>query len=884
VYPGDVEVPAGHRARLGRFVLGEVLGRGAAGVVHAAVDPTLDRPVAIKLLHATGDDQRLAAGRLLREARALARVTHPNVVTIHETGVEDGQVYVVMELVAGTTARQWRDAAPRTEAEILDVYRQAARGLAAAHAAGLVHRDVKPENILVGADGRVRVTDFGLVAAFTAEAGRDDAELGLAATSATVAATAAADDDAADRIDVLTLTRTGMLIGTPAYMAPEGHLRGPLDARSDQFGLCVALWEALTGARPFPATGYHALARAVLAGQIVGGDALPPRLRAVLRRGLAVDPAARWPSLEALVAALDADPITIATTTAPPARRRPVVAMVGALAVGVGAIGWWAPWTSPRPASDIRTTAVAPTVAAAPPPRAPAPVQLTAPGGCPTNPTFIGERTLVFDDAGPGGNDLFKLDLGGRPERLVSTTGLDWRAGRGRRPGEAAFVSMQDGVDVAAFVDVDTGAVERTSLRTNTAVATATGLIYARDDNTELRRLRDGRDEPLGTFPDGRLNYVFEATAAGDRLAIIAGGERSALALCLLDIGDGTPMTCVDRPVVLPARPSFSPDGARVYVATPAGVVALERDGRTTPIVPGVIANSGVAVSPDGRRLAYGDCDALAEVRAVGTDALVFRAPMHDPALGPGDAIVYARDPDAASRVLTLRSADGSERDLTTAALGWVGLPAFDPGGRHVAFKVEGAAPGIYVVETTPFPPEPVTTRASDTSPVWLGDGRLAFNRWASDGRPQVMIIDPAEGTAGDDARRPAHPRARIIADRVAATGELILRGPEATRVYLWDPTTGREREIDLSAVPLPPSEMAPVATPDGRWLITAHGPWANEVWRVPIPQGPRDRRVASRLVSFDGRNSGLRPMVRADGTVLYTRLAWSGNLWLTEL
>jgi eukaryotic-like serine/threonine-protein kinase len=180
---------------ISRYVLGERLGAGAMGVVHAAYDPELRRRVAIKLL------LRRADARLLREAQALARVSHPNVISIFDVGTHAGGVFLAMELVDGHSLGGWLAAAPRRIDEIVAVLAAAGRGLAAAHAAGLVHRDFKPDNVLVGRDGRVRVTDFGLA--------RDQAD--------------GTDTAAAESSDLLAadLTQAGTIVGTPAYMAPE---------------------------------------------------------------------------------------------------------------------------------------------------------------------------------------------------------------------------------------------------------------------------------------------------------------------------------------------------------------------------------------------------------------------------------------------------------------------------------------------------------------------------------------------------------------------------------------------------------------------------------------------------------------------------------------
>ncbi len=209
-----------------RYVVLEVVGEGAMGRVYAAYDPVLDRKVALKLLYPRGDSPE-ARARQLREAKALARVAHPNLVAVHDAGVFGDSVFITMEFVDGQTLRAWLDTR-REPKEIVAVFAQAGLGLAAVHAAGLVHRDFKPDNVLVGHDRRVWVSDFGLAR----EVGEGSAPPSNAeVASASVVETA--------------------LVGTPAYMAPEVLEGGRADARSDQFAFCVALFEALTDERPF---------------------------------------------------------------------------------------------------------------------------------------------------------------------------------------------------------------------------------------------------------------------------------------------------------------------------------------------------------------------------------------------------------------------------------------------------------------------------------------------------------------------------------------------------------------------------------------------------------------------------------------------------------
>lgn len=257
--PEELEPPARSiGGQVGRYVLLREIGAGGMGTVWEAYDPALDRLIALKLvLDAAGARADHDAAALANEARALARVTDPRVVAVHDAGREGAIVYIAMELVRGRTLRAWlaeAGAAPAPEA-VVDVLLEAGRGLAAVHKAGLVHRDIKPSNILLGDDGRVCVGDLGIALAESLARG-----------------------DAA-------------YAGTPAYMSPEQRARQGVDARSDQYAFCLTVWEALTGALP-------------------GADTPPPRplpaaLRTALERGLAERPDARWPTMAALLAALE---------------------------------------------------------------------------------------------------------------------------------------------------------------------------------------------------------------------------------------------------------------------------------------------------------------------------------------------------------------------------------------------------------------------------------------------------------------------------------------------------------------------------------------------------------------------------------------------------
>jgi tetratricopeptide (TPR) repeat protein len=280
---------------IGRYMIVDQLGQGGMGIVYAAYDPDLDRRVAIKVLRRSGSSSsRSSRTRLLREARAMAKLHHPNVVTVYEVGTVGDQDFVAMQYIDGSSLSEWLGDAVRraTVRQIIDAFVQAGRGLAAAHTAGLIHRDFKPANVLVDSDGRVRVSDFGL-----AQLLGDDAEESSAASASNTALDG--------------LTRTGATMGTPAYMAPEQYLGGETDERTDQFSFCVALYEALYGERPFAGDTYDELRASVTAGVLrdepAGAD-VPSHLRKVLARGLSADPEQRFPDMEALLAELARKP------------------------------------------------------------------------------------------------------------------------------------------------------------------------------------------------------------------------------------------------------------------------------------------------------------------------------------------------------------------------------------------------------------------------------------------------------------------------------------------------------------------------------------------------------------------------------------------------
>lgn len=334
----------------GRYRIDTVLGSGGMGIVYRAWDPQLARPVAIKVVRRGGEDTQGRA-RLVREAQALARLSHPNVCHVYDVGTDGDEVWVAMELIDGVSLRQWADPT-RTREQLLEVLLGAANGIAAAHDAGLVHRDVKPENVLITRDGRAIVTDFG-----------------LARTEDRI------DPNASTLSTDPHLTATGAIAGTPAYIAPEQLTGDPIDTRVDQFAWAVMAWELLVGARPFPIV-FAARIEAVQNG-LQPPPSLPRPMGAALVKAMAYVARDRFASMRDLIDAMRVPELAARTPAAHARNRAPAIAGLAVLTASGVAIG---AWLFSRGPDSVRETIAQPTTDPAPqtPPQnppPPAPVQ-----------------------------------------------------------------------------------------------------------------------------------------------------------------------------------------------------------------------------------------------------------------------------------------------------------------------------------------------------------------------------------------------------------------------------------------------------------------------------------------------------------------------------
>jgi tetratricopeptide (TPR) repeat protein len=475
----------------------EEIGAGGMGRVYRARDQRLGRDVALKLhALALGDED------LVREAAALARLAHPNVVTVYEVGTWAGHPWVAMELVQGGTARVWRNARPRTSDEILALYRAAGAGLAAAHAAGLVHRDFKPDNVLVGQDGRARVADFGLARDVTDAAAPQTAR------------------------------------GTPGYMAPEQRAGAAVDARADQYAFAVSLWEALASVHPFtgPAEVDATPRDDVVddAGAASPAGKVPKHVEAALRRAMADDPVSRWPTMDALLAAIE-----------PRRSRTWLIAGVGgalglgALAIALVAHGRAAPAIDCRDAGDELDADWSP--------RARDDLRRTLAAGAPAGSADVIDRALSVTDA----------------------WGTRWRAGS-RAACEAAYVTHAQS---PALHDQRVACLERgrASLRATLALFAQGSVAPAKalDAVTALPRVEDCANVALlvgGVAPPRDLASAAAQATAEAQIAR-ARAERTA----------GTPKAAIGtaRAAAAYARAHRLPDAAaRAHIELAAALHA----------------------------------------------------------------------------------------------------------------------------------------------------------------------------------------------------------------------------------------------------------------------------------------------------------------------
>ncbi len=794
-----------------RYRIEGLLGRGGMGVVYRARDPDLDRVLAIKLVrsrHRGGD-------RMLREAQAMARLDHPNVAPVFDVGMRGEQVFLVMPFLAGGTLGDWCRKRARPWRDVVVRYLAAGRGLEAAHKDGIVHRDFKPENVMIGKKGEVQVVDFGLA--------RADAD--------------SADDDVAPHGGQLAvqLTRAGDLLGTPAYMAPEQLDGKVVDARADQFSFCVSLHEGLYGVRPFemPAGGGLAALRDSLRTPVrppAPGRAVPRWLRDALVRGLRLDPGERWPSMTALLAELERGL----------RRRMPALAGRTGVVIGAGvaiaALAGGAIWfVSSRDRG--RSGAAAPRSGTGSP-------DVATDTGAPFTPrqlTFRGDLGLsaLSPDgtqvAAIAGDDLVLVStaVDGALRTLLPAAGevvtLSWSAD-GRRLLLTSTVDVER--SLLRIVDVATGAVERLE-RAAWREATFSGPREVASITGTARTVRItplDEDVPSTRCPvPGEYEFLRDITAAGGALFVGLLHRDQTMSLVRTDRSCTAPRLVLDhvpdRGVVVDADGSH----AGQLVGTNRGRV-LERhpiEGGATVrsrIVPSDV-NEIVGRMPDDRLLGLTSRSAW-RLERLGTST-----PM---AVGSSDtqlrlspdrtqvALVDSRgDEDRALRVVPLASLEARPAPLATGVVG----ASWSPDGARLAVALaRGEHVELVVIElaTATRTALPVTDASQYSDPTWLDNQRVAYLRadhttfaWIDRESRQVGItFDPSLGWTFGLAVSPAD-------------GTLAVHWEQQTRngVFL-----------------VPPGGQPTLVAPGGVAINLAWAPDGQALWIYDAKRGVVDR------------------------------------------
>ncbi len=858
---GAVPAPIGELGpgtRVGRHVLEALLGLGGMGIVYRARDPQLDRAVAVKVVRSSS-----STARLLREAQAMARLRHPNVIPIFDVGTLGDDVFVVMPLLEGGTLGAWLRDQPRSWMATLDHFVAAGRGLAAAHAAGMVHRDFKPDNVLLGGDGEIQVADFGLA--------RLDRDL-----SGPPSGPPSGESPAAPV--TLDLTRTGDLLGTPAYMAPE-QLRGEVsDGRGDQFSFCVALWEGLFGARPFSPGGVGgpaaltALLEAIDAGRLTTpapGREAPAWLRAIVLRGLRARPAERWPSMTALLDAIAAH--------RGGRRGRTVISVAVAAAVVAGVVAALVELRGgDRPRGSVASEV------------APAPVVVSyrreritqrgdvflarlSPDG--TRLALAGSDGIIMRSVEPGGGDetLVALDDGS------PVMALSWSP-RGDRLavayGAGAHRRSDGNVEI---IDVRSRTVERLSLHANT-------LAFASDTTLATARV-SRRAVQVSTLPS--LRVVSECAIPG-RFAWLT-------TLDLVDGGDAMLIGIVDmerRPAIQVVGRDCKP-GALIARTGGIDSHAVSSDGRSVWVRDeGTGSNQIVELGFDGVEVSRAKLGGGEDLQLVGehqgrhfhimrstraTVETVTAAGARQVALSSdsdlrvdvtadGSAVAWIERPDRGAGALRIASLDRIAERSPPIMTGAVEL-AWSPDGRRLAVAVDDEqGVGLVVVDragaaTTRWPRGDLGAR---NRPVWLDQHRIAAE--TSDYR-RLAWLDADTGAAGQFVE-PAFES--VFAPRRSPRDGTIafLGNPVGGGFGVWTMQPGAS-PVRVGAS----SDATPIWSPAGQ-LLTYHG-LTGVISRV------RDtgQRVEMQRVALLPQQMLTAVLPLPDGDLLLVLSRWHGDV-----
>lgn len=848
------------------------LGRGAMGEVYRAIDQRLGREVALKMLPREIEGDVDGQTRLLREAQAASALNHPGIVTLYDIGHDDGRAFLVMELVDGepcsTVARRgvgWERA--------LAIVAAAADALAAAHRLGILHRDVKSDNLMVRTDGQVKVLDFGLakLRADLAEAGVPIASPpaeGLA--DASLAATLVSKSGSGRALSS-DLTQAGHLVGTPAYMAPECY-DGVATPVSDVFALAVVAYELLTGRRPFDRDTAVATMAAIRLddaeppSHAAPDRAIPPWIDAVILRGLAKDPAARFPDMAAFAAALRARP----------RHRRwwiPAVAAAAAAVVGVSVVGFGVGRRGAPPEPTMAVTASR---------------RLTMTPGCEEFPRFTPDgRRVIYDGLVHDDYELLSIGLdGGASTRLTDRPGWDYASALSPDGARVAYVHEAPDRRVLMVQPLAGGAAVVLGPISGYPTWSRDGALLSGDASGRIVRRElaaDGtvaRETELGRLPAGARVYHL-ADVPGDGVAVLwwTASDVDASALGELD-RDGRlrvveqSLTDYEGGIATAAEPHAYYVTRRA--ATTGNQLLWRRWGaRDGVLVPGGLSpQAGVDVSRDGTRLVFSTCrerQYVARLRPDRAPAILSRGEWQDmfpaPAGPRGVVVTSSRTGTDQGWLIDL---DGGPARAVTPP-GAVAVRASHDGATLV-FAADGGRGGLALAPLAGGPPRPLTADPSDSVPTFTHDDReIVFSRINRAGGAVVYAI-PVTGGPARPLIAGTHPATSPAGDRIAALDDADADGRRAIVL------------TDLSGAPAQPvpgvpraAWQAPRFSADGARLLAVRG--FQEIVELTV-----DGSAPPRVVWSAATDSVLAADWMPDGDGYLAALAdYDGDLWLAE-
>jgi len=854
-------------------ILGE-LGQGGMGQVFRALDQKLGREVALKMLPDELAGEPDWQARQLREARAASALNHPGIVTLYDLETVDGHSFLVMELVEGETFSELATRGVPWERAV-EIVASVAEALAAAHARGILHRDVKSDNLMLTPNGQVKVLDFGLAklrdfAAPPADAWGEETDPGPGTTARMkmrrggpaleLAATARPATDPAG------VTRAGQILGTPSYMAPEGY-DGSADARSDVFSLGVVLYELLSGQRPFAHESEVAVMAAVQLdhpeppSKLARDRDIPERVDAIVARALAKAPAERYPDMAAFASALRESSRKV---TRP--RRAPVVAA----GIGIGIVAGAGAWFALARGGDHIEIAVS------------ASRRLTFDPGCEEYPHLPPDgRHVIYDGLVGDDYELMMLDLeSGAKRQLTTTPGWDYASSISPDGNQVAYVHEDPAIRTLRVLDLASGASRDLGAIHGYPSWTHDGALLVGDAAGHvIRRELGGGDTVLGTLPAGaRLYHLVEVPGAGIAMLWWTSSDADATALGELD--EHGELRVVEEIATDYEGGLTASQSGRGYYATRKGAtegnqLLFRRWGGGRPvIVPGGISpGAGVDVTRDGRRLVFSTCVERQYIVRItssndATPQVVSKGTWQDtnPFVVDDRHVIVTSDRSGQQHGWLL-DLEGREPPRTLTPPGALGASP-SPDGSQIVYAARGGRGGLAIV-TPGGTPHTLTTDPSDAAPVFAHDGSIVFERTIA-GVTHVFAV-PATGGPARDLGIGAQPAASPADGSIAFVTASDASG--ARRVMLTDISGSPPRPIpNLPAAPW----LRPRFSADGRQLSLVRGFQELVIVTLESDEPPR-------VVWSAGAGSVSAAAWTRDGTIVAAVGGYEGDLWLAD-